>query len=123
MVLVTSSVLVLAAALWGAGLWLFVRADMTRRWKIVWTCSLLCIGVGVGLLLPARDVWSKFLWVMALLPAIAAADVLLFRSRRGMTYWIRACGFEVVTVFAAAAIARYALDLLRIDPLAGRVIR
>lgn len=120
-VLVISSVLVFATALWVAGLWLFVRADMTTRRKVVWTCALLLIGIGLGVVLPAHDVWIKFLWVMALLPVIAAADVTLFRSRRGMTYWIRACGFEVVTVFAAATVARYALDSLHVGALVERL--
>ena len=105
-----SGVLVVSAALWAAGLRLFVRSGMTQQRMAAWCSFLLLIGVCIGVLLPLRDVWHKFLWVMAILPAIAAADVFLFRSSRGLTYWIRACGFEVVTVFAVAAAARYALD-------------
>jgi hypothetical protein len=49
--------------------------------------------------------------VLLVLPALALADVLLLRSERGVSFWVRACGFEVVTVFAAAAAARLLVDL------------
>jgi hypothetical protein len=117
-----SSVLVVSAALWGAGLWLFVRADMTKRWKVAWSGFLVLIGVCVGVVLPLHDVWNRFLWVMAVLPLIAAADVLLFRATRGLTYWIRACGFEVVTVFAVATAARYALDFVGVRAVVERLV-
>lgn len=105
-------VLVVAAALWGAGLSLFLQSRMTTRRKIAWSCFLVLIGLCVGVVLPLRDIWNKFLWMMAVLPLIAAADVFVFRSTRGLTYWIRACGFEVGTVFALAAAVRYALDVV-----------
>lgn len=108
--LVVSSVLAVSVALWGAGLSLFLRADMTTRRKVAWSGFLVLVGIWVGAVLPLPQVWTKFLWIMAILPLIAVADVFLFRSRRGLTYWIRACGFEVMTVFAIATAARYALD-------------
>ncbi|TMQ70046.1 MAG: hypothetical protein E6K81_13500 [Candidatus Eisenbacteria bacterium] len=52
--------------------------------------------------LPLGQLWSKFLLLLAILPLLAAADVWLLRSGRGFTFWVRACGFEVGTVFAAA---------------------
>ena len=113
------AILIVSAALWAAGLRLFVRSSLGRRWKVAWTAVLLLIGVCIGVVLPLQDVWKKFLWVMAVLPVIAAADVFLFRSSRGLTYWIRACGFEAVTVFAVAAAARYALDAAHIGALAA----
>ncbi len=106
-----SSVAIACAACWIAGLRLFVKADIPARRKIVWPCVLLAIGVCVGIVLPMHQLRSKWLWALAILPLAAAADVWLFRSRRGLGYWLRACGFEVVTVFAAAAATRYALDL------------
>lgn len=69
------------------------------------------VGFGIGAVLPLGQLWSKFVVVLLILPALALADVLLLRSGRGVAFWVRACGFEVVTVFAAAAIARVLLDL------------
>ncbi len=106
-------VVIAAAALWAAGLWLFLRAGMPARRKFAWICVLVVVGVFAGIVLPLHDLWTKFLWVMAIVPVVAAADVLLLRAR-GITYWIRACGFEVVTTFAVAAASRYLLGLLHV---------
>lgn len=115
-----AALLVVAAALWVAGLQLFVRAALTKRWKLSWSCFLIFVGIGIGVALPLGEVGSKFLLIMAVLPVIAAADVFLFRSRRGLSYWIRACGFEVGTVFAVAAAARYGLDFLGVRSVVER---
>lgn len=115
-----AALLVVAAALWVAGLQLFIRADLTKRWKLGWSCFLIFVGIGIGVALPLGEVGSKFLLIMAVLPVIAAADVFLFRSRRGLSYWIRACGFEVGTVFAVAAAARYGLDFLGVRSVVER---
>jgi hypothetical protein len=103
--------------LWLSGLRLFLRTDLSRRRKIGWSAFLVLVGVGVGAVLPLEQVWSKFLWLLAILPVLGAADVFLLRSGRGLSFWIRACGFEVCTVFAAAAGARYLLDLAGVAPL------
>ncbi len=107
-------VLVVAAALWSAGLWLFVRAGMPTRRKLTWIGVLVVVGVFAGVVLPLYQLWTKFLWVMAIVPVVAAADVLLLRAARGVTYWVRACGFEVVTTFAVAAATRYVLGFLHV---------
>ena len=61
-------------------------------------------------MLPSSQVWSTFSLLIVLLPAFGLVDVLLLRSKRGVRYWIRACGFEVCTVFGAAVAARFFLD-------------
>jgi hypothetical protein len=76
-----------------------------------WTALLVLAGLGIGVVLPLSQVWGKFLWSIVILPVLGLADVWLLRSGRGPSFWIRACGFEVCTVFGAAAAARYLLDL------------
>ncbi len=107
-------VLGVAAALWSAGLWLFLHAGMTARRKVSWVGVLAVVGVFAGIVLPLPDLWTKFLWVMAIVPVVAVVDVFLVRASRGLTYWIRACGFEVVTTFAVATATRFALGFLRV---------
>jgi hypothetical protein len=68
----------------------------------------------VGVVLPLGQVWRKFLLLVVILPLLGLADVLLLRSGRGVSFWIRACGFEVCTVFGAATAARLVLDGLGI---------
>jgi hypothetical protein len=104
------TIMVGASALWAAGFRLFMRSDLTRARKLRWTAVLIFVGIGIGVVLPLGQVWSKFLVVLLILPALAIADVFIFRSRRGPAFWIRACGFEVVTVFATAAAARLWID-------------
>jgi hypothetical protein len=104
------TIIVGASALWVAGFRLFMSSDLTRGRKLRWTAVLMFVGIGIGIMLPLGQVWSKFLVVLLILPVLAIADVFLFRSRRGATFWIRACGFEVVTVFATAATARLLID-------------
>mgnify|MGYP001558774424 CR=1 FL=1 len=106
-----------AAALWMAGLRLFLRADLSRRRKLGWACFLILVGIGIAVALPLDQVWSKFLLVLAILPLLGAADVFLLRSGRGLSYWVRACGFEVGTVFAAAGVARYLFDTVGVRAL------
>lgn len=100
-----------AGVLWFAGLRLFLQSGLSRRRKVGWTAVLVLVGIGIGVLLPLGQVWRKFFLLIVLLPALGLADVLLLRSGRGLTFWIRACGFEVCTVFGAAAAARFFLDL------------
>ncbi len=63
-------------------------------------------------------VWNKLLLVLALLPL--AADAWVLRSGHGLSFWIRASGFEVCTTFVAAGIARRVFDLLGVGPMVGR---
>jgi hypothetical protein len=100
-----------AVVLWVAGLRLFLSSGLTRAHKMRWSAILVMVGFGIGVELPLGQLWSKFLLALVILPALALADVLLLRSGRDVSFWVRACGFEVVTVFAAAATARLLLDL------------
>lgn len=100
-----------AGVLWFAGLRLFLQSGLSRSRKVGWTAFLVLVGIGIGVLLPLGQVWRKFILLIVLLPALGLADVLLLQSGRGLTFWIRACGFEVCTVFGAAAAARFLLDL------------
>ena len=101
-----------AGVLWVAGLRLFLQSNLSRRRKAGWTAFLALVGVGIGIVLPLGDMWRKFVLLMVILPVLGTADVLLLASRRGLSFWIRACGFEVCTVFALAAAARFVLDLV-----------
>jgi hypothetical protein len=100
-----------AGVLWFAGLRLFLRSDLSRTRKVGWTAVLVLIGIGIGIALPLSQVWSKFFLLIVILPVLGLADVVLLRSGRGLSFWIRACGFEVCTVFGVAAAARLLLDL------------
>jgi hypothetical protein len=113
------AVLGAAGALWLAGLSLFLRSGLSPRRKIVWSAFLVLAGAGIGLALPGSELWSKFLLVLAILPVLALADVLLMPSRRGVSFWLRACGFEVCTVFAVAGATRLLCDFLAVGPLLG----
>ena len=110
-VLVRIAIVVGAVAVWVAGLRLFLQSGLSRRKKVRWTALLVLVGIGIGAAVPLSQVWSKFLLLIVILPALGLADVLLLRSGRGLSFWIRACGFEVCTVFGAAAAARFLLDL------------
>ena len=110
-------VLITSAALWLAGLRLFLRADLSPRHKRFWSLGLAGAGVVIGLLLGGAALWNKYLLLLAMLPALAAADVLLLRSQRGWSFWLRACGFEVGTVFGVAGIARLLCDLAGVRAL------
>lgn len=105
------AIMVGVGVVWLAGLRLFMRSDLSRTRKGGWTACLLLVGIGVGLVLPLSQVWLKFCLLIVILPLLGLGDVLLLRSRRGLSFWIRACGLEVCTVFGAAAATRFALDL------------
>lgn len=120
MTVIGSALVVGSGALWVAGLRLFVRSELSRRRKLTWSAFLLLGGVGVGVVLPLSELWSKFLLVLALLPLLAVVDVWLLRSERGLSFWIRACGFEACSVFGAAAVARWVFDIAGITPFVAR---
>ncbi len=98
-----------SVVLWVAGLRLFVKSTLSPRHKIVWTLCLVLVGIAIGALLPLAQIRSRMLLLLAIVPILALVDVMLLRSRRGLSFWIRACGFEIVTVFGTAALTRIAL--------------
>jgi len=102
--------------LWVAGIRLFLRSGLTRRKKVGWTAFLVAVGAGVGLLLPLSAIRGKFLLLLAALPLLALLDVKLAGSNRTFSFWLRACGFEICTVFGSAAILRWCLGLIRRAP-------
>ena len=115
------AIVVGAGVVWFAGLRLFLQSDLSHTRKVGWTAFLVLVGIGMGVVLPLSQVWRKFCFVILILPVLGLADVLLLRSGRGLSFWIRACGFEVCTVFGAAAATRFALDLAGAHALTGAV--
>ncbi len=105
-----------AGVLWVAGLRLFLLSDLPRRKKVGWSGVLVIAGAVIGVLLSSSQLWSKFVVLVLILPLLALLDVCLLRMRRGLMFWIRACGFEVCTVFGAAAGTRCLLNLLGVAP-------
>lgn len=103
-------ILIGAGVLWFAGLRLFLQSNPSGAKKIGWTAFLVLVGIGIGVVLPLSQVSSKFFLLIMILPVLGLADVLLLRSGRGLSFWIRGCGFEVCTVFGAAAATRFLLD-------------
>ena len=99
------------ALLWASGAWLFAHSGLTARKKTLWALFLVCIGVVVGLLLPLSAIRNRFLILMALLPVLALVDLKLAKSKRTFLFWVRACSFEVCTVFACAVLTRLVLTL------------
>ena len=77
------------------------------------------VGGGPFVLLPGQwtDDTSMALCLAVILPVIGLADALLLRSRRGFLFWIRACAFEICTVFGVAATARLLLDMTGVAAL------
>jgi hypothetical protein len=110
-----------AGVVWLAGLRLFLQSALSRTRKVGWTAFLVLVGIGIGAVLPLNQVWSKFFLLFVILPVLGLADVLLLRSGRGLSFWIRACGFEVCTVFGVAAAARFLLDLAGVAALVSAV--
>ena len=95
----------------GSGVWLFAHSGLIARKKAIWGLFLVGVGVAVGLLLPLTAIRNRFLVLLALLPVLALIDLKLVRSSRNFLFWVRACCFEVCTVFACAALTRMALTL------------
>ena len=97
--------------LWASGVWLFAHSGLTSRKKALWVTFLVIVGAAIGLVLPLVAIRNRFLVLLVLLPVVALVDVRLARSKRTFLFWLRACSFEVCTVFACAALARFALTL------------
>jgi hypothetical protein len=111
-----ASILVACAILWAAGLRLFLRSGLSRSRKLTWIAVLVGVGGAVGALLPLHGILYRFVIVLCAVPLLGIADVLLLRSRRSFSFWLRACGFEVCTVFAVAALIRLFLDFRGVAP-------
>jgi hypothetical protein len=112
-------ILVAGAVLWLTGLRLFIGAELPRPRKVGWSACLVVTGALIGLLLSRAQVWEKYLILLALLPLLAAADVFLLRSGRRLSFWIRACGFELGTVFGVAGVTRFLCDTVGLSALLG----
>ncbi len=114
--IIRTVIVVAAGVLWVAGLRLFLLSDLPRGKKVGWSGVLVIVGSAIGVLLSLGQLWRKFVVLVLILPLLALVDVVLFRTRRGLMFWIRACGFEVCTVFGMAAGTRYLLNLLGVAP-------
>jgi hypothetical protein len=110
-----------AAVVWFAGLRLFLQSELSRRRKVLWTAFLVLVGLAIGVILPSSQLWNKFLLLVVILPLLGFSDVVLFRSKRGLLFWIRACGFEICTVFGAAGLSRFGLDVMGVTALIAAV--
>lgn len=97
--------------LWASGVWLFAHSGLTARKKALWTTFLVIVGAPIGLLLPLVAIRTRFLVLLVLLPVLALIDIKLARSERTFLFWLRACSFEICTVFGCAALTRLALTL------------
>lgn len=117
--LLRSLVFMAAGVLWIAGLRLFLRSSLTTRRKLIWSAVLLVVGAAIGSILPHDAFFRRFALLIAALPILAAVDLFVLRSGRTFSFWLRACGFEVCTVFAAAFVARWIFDYAGVGTLRG----
>lgn len=109
-------ILVACAIFWAVGLRLFLRSELSSSRKLTWTAFLAMVGGAIGALLPLHEISYRFVIVLCALPLLGIADVLLLHSRRSFSFWLRACGFEVCTVFAVATLIRMFLDCRGVAP-------
>lgn len=107
----------LALALWLMGVRLFWNAPLSWRYKLSWSLLLLLVGAGAGTLLRYDQIIQKFLLALAWVPILAVVDVGLLHSQRGVSFWVRACGFEVCSVFGVALVTRLVENMLYFAPL------
>ena len=108
------------AILWVLGLQLYLRAEYSPRDKFIWTGVLIIVGIAIGLLLPAPSIRGKFILLLLALPILAAVDLLFLRPARTLSFWVRACGYEVCTVFGVAGLTRLLLNAIGIAPILAR---
>lgn len=101
-----------AAVLWVAGLRLFLSSGLSLGHRLIWSAVLVVTGAAIGALLSQDGISIRFIIALALVPLLGLADVLVLRSKRAWSFWLRACGFEVCTVFGIAALVRKSLDVL-----------
>lgn len=102
----------LGSILWLSGVRLFVNSALTRRRKITWSIALVTVGLAIGFLVPLASIRNKCLLLIAVLPLLAVVDIKLARSNRSFFFWLRACAFEVCTVFGSAALTRLVLGAI-----------
>lgn len=100
----------LGPVLWASGLWLFLRSSLSPVRKTAWAILLVCIGIAVGYLLPLPSIRNRFFVLLMALPLLAIVDVKLAKSHRQFSFWLRACSFEICTVFGSAALTRLTFD-------------
>jgi hypothetical protein len=100
----------LGPVLWASGLRLFLRSSLSHPWKAGWTLVLVSVGIAIGCLLPLTGIRNRFLALLLGLPLLAIVDLTLAKSNRQPSFWLRACSFEIGTVFGTAAITRLALE-------------
>ena len=112
-----ATIVSLASVLWLTGLRLFLRSPFSNARRLGWSAILAVVGLAIGVLLPLNQLWEKFLVLMVVLPVLGAADLWIMGARRGLLFWVRACGFEVCSVFGVAAGARLLLDMAGVAPL------
>lgn len=100
----------LGPVLWASGVRLFLRSSLSRAWKAGWTLVLVSVGTAIGCVLPLPGIRNRFLALLLVLPLLAILDATLARANRRLSFWIRACSFEICTVFGTAAITRLAIE-------------
>lgn len=100
----------LGPVVWASGVWLFLRSPLSRPRKIGWTLFLVFVGIGIGCMLLLPGIRNRFLVLLVGLPLLATIDVILAKSNRRLSFWLRACSFEICTVFGIAAITRLAVE-------------
>jgi len=100
----------LGPVLWSSGLWLFLFSSLSRPRKTAWVAFLVALGVAVGYGLSFSSIRNRFLVLLAALPLLAMVDVKFAKSDRRFSFWLRACSFEICTVFGSAALTRITLD-------------
>lgn len=100
----------LGPVLWASGLWLFLRSSLSQARKTAWAVFLVSLGVAIGYVLPLPSIRNRFFVLLMALPLLAIVDVKLAKSNRRFSFWLRACSFEICTVFASAALTRITFD-------------
>lgn len=109
-----------SGGLWFAGLRLFLRSTLPRNRKLTWSAFLLLVGGRVGFPVPGAQVWSEFLLVLANAAASCPCGRVAAPVGTRVVVLVRACAFEVCTVFGAAGVARALFDVARIIPFLER---
>lgn len=100
----------LGPILWASGFWLFLRSSLSHARKTAWAVFLVSIGIAVGYVLPLPSIRNRFFVLLMVLPLLAIVDVKLAKSNRRFSFWLRACSFEICTVFGSATLTRIAFD-------------
>ncbi len=111
--------ILVGALLWVLGLQLFLRSELSTARKVGWTALLVVVGAAIGTLLPTPSIRLKFLVLLVGLPLLAALDLAFLRPARTLSFWLRAYGYEVCTVFGVAGLVRLVLNRLAVRPLLG----